>query len=75
MTDYVGRALGEQAVEAREPAFKSCGCGARYSAETWAALEVLGFQHFEQDGIAPEQTIEIRNCSRCNSSLAVEVAK
>ncbi len=52
-------------MSARE--FKKCGCGARYTVESWKRLP---FEQIREDGDGG--FIEFRCCG-CGSSLAVEV--
>ena len=44
---------------------KTCGCGQSFTAHTWKLLTRVGVQH---DRI---EKIELRNCPRCRSTLAV----
>lgn len=71
MTDYLGDALDDQPVEIREPAYVACGCGARYSVGTWKYLQLVQVKHFEADGIDEAETIEMRLCRHCTSTLGV----
>lgn len=47
---------------------KACGCGRTYTAEEWAALELVGIM---ADDV---ETIELRNCP-CGSTIAVEASE
>lgn len=46
---------------------KTCGCGAVWSEEAWERLPYLGVQSGFQD--YPD--LELRNCGRCSSSIAI----
>lgn len=50
------------------PTVKVCGCGRAYDPAAWAALPLVGHQHFASEAVA----LEMRNCS-CKSTICVEV--
>lgn len=54
---------------------KVCGCcGCQYTAEAWALLAVVGGLPWGEDmGAAPGTMLDVRLCSRCDSSIAIEV--
>jgi formate dehydrogenase maturation protein FdhE len=44
---------------------KRCSCGRRYDERQWNALEFVGPQEDEVE------KLELRNCPRCNSTIAI----
>jgi hypothetical protein len=47
-------------------------CGARYSAEGWAALPFIGVQVIDPNDGLPPDVLELRNC-KCESTLAIPI--
>lgn len=50
------------------PPLKPCGCGRSYDAFEWSRLPYVGVMGDEVE------TLELRNCVACNSTLAVVVS-
>lgn len=50
---------------------KTCSCGQVYSEEDWEHLEYIGVQKTSPMMGIPD--FELRNCARCNSSMAIAV--
>lgn len=54
--------------------FKTCTrCNLSLTRGEWDALPIIGHQRMEGDDGSKEQTLELRNCPKCGSTLAVEV--
>lgn len=51
---------------------KKCGCGVEYTEDQWEALRYVGVQKSAFISIAD---LEMRNCSSCNSTLAITAPK
>lgn len=50
---------------------KTCGgCGSVYDEDQWEALRYVGVQ---QSGMPDFPDLEMRNCSRCQSTMAIVV--
>jgi len=50
---------------------KTCGCGEVFSEHQWENLRYVGVQKMPADYGLPD--MELRNCSRCGSTMAVVV--
>ena len=50
---------------------KRCSCGASYSKKEWETLQYVGKQVTEDDNHV--FTLELRNCSKCLSTIGIEV--
>ena len=50
-----------------------CSCGHSYDAAAWAALPLHGYQEIPADDEGPACRLEMRHCSGCGSTRAIEV--
>lgn len=50
---------------------KSCSCGAKITDDEWEKLKYVGIQQGVPQHAIPD--LELRNCSRCGSTLAIAV--
>ena len=49
---------------------KSCSCGASITEDAWERLPYVGVQ---RSGLPDYPDLELRNCGRCKSTLAIVV--
>lgn len=54
-----------------EEPVKVCGCGKTFTQAQWNELPLKGKQEIEADDEGPAETIEMRNCDRCSSTLGI----
>jgi hypothetical protein len=57
--------------DSEPPPFKQCGCGRKYTVAEWGALPIRGHIDVPEDGHGPSERLQLRNCSRCGSTIAV----
>lgn len=51
---------------------KPCSCGLEFSEDEWESLEYVGVQRSGMDDV-PD--LELRNCGRCHSTVAIAVTR
>lgn len=50
---------------------KTCRCGRHFTLKAWRSLPLLGFQATGDD--RNDFDLELRNCSKCNSTISIAV--
>ena len=50
---------------------KRCSCGADYTETTWKDLQLVSPSWPESEARGSEAALELRNCGRCGSTIAV----
>lgn len=53
--------------------FKRCACGISYTFKEWCSLTLCGYLDVPADFEGPAERLQLRNCRRCDSTLAVNV--
>lgn len=53
---------------------KTCACGATYTAASFAALHLVGFETVDVDDGEPPMRLEMRDCAACGSTIAIDRA-